>query len=179
MKTGRLFVCMALAAGVFSAPLASSQGPSEQAIWLKAHNDARSQFGSKPLSWSAQLEWEAKQWAVRLAREQRMRHAPKELRNGNGENLWMGTHNAFTPSEMVGDFLEQRSDFVAGHFPEVSRTGSWRDVGHYTQIVWPETRELGCAKAQGREYDIMVCRYSPAGNQLGTFIGPKQRVSLN
>jgi hypothetical protein len=44
-------------------------------------------------------------------------------------------------------------------------------VGHYTQLIWPTTREVGCAVAKGQGNDVLVCRYAPAGNVLGEKIG--------
>lgn len=42
--------------------------------------------------------------------------------------------------------------------------------GHYTQIVWRDTREVGCAKknyTDGRWKGVIwVCRYSPPGNYV-------------
>ncbi|MFD2429036.1 CAP domain-containing protein [Sphingobium scionense] len=46
----------------------------------------------------------------------------------------------------------------------------WQDVAHYTQIIWRGTRSVGCALAEGRSFDYLVCRYYPAGNMFG--MGP-------
>jgi len=157
----------------FLAPAgANAPGNSAQSIWLDAHNQARADFGSVPLRWSDDLSREAQQWAKKLAREQRMRHASIDERNGRGENLWMGTRGYFTPNQMIDGFVSEKKHFVPGRFPQVSRTGRWSDVGHYTQIVWPETREMGCALAPGVQYEILVCRYWPAGNRMGAVIAP-------
>ena len=83
---------------------------------------------------------------------------------GEGENLWMGRAGLFGPEAMIGTFLAERRNFRPGIYPRVSVTGSGLDVGHYTQVVWRNTRQVGCAVARGRENDFLVCRYFPAGN---------------
>jgi hypothetical protein len=49
----------------------------------------------------------------------------------------------------------------------VSRTGNFDDVGHYTQLMWRDTGKVGCAVVRDSQYDILVCRYSQAGNVEG------------
>jgi len=58
--------------------------------------------------------------------------------------------------------------FHAGAFPQVSKTGNWDDVGHYTQMIWPGSIRVGCAVRSSARYDYLVCRYSPAGNVMGS-----------
>ena len=120
-----------------------------------------------PLRWSDRLAGQAGHWARQLAHEGRFAHADRASRNGSGENLWMGTAGRYSPQEMVGRFVEERQYYSAGTFPDVSTTGRWQDVGHYTQIVWRETREVGCAIASGGGRDVLVSRYWPAGNVIG------------
>ena len=50
-------------------------------------------------------------------------------------------------------------------------------MGHYTQIVWPETREVGRAMASGQRFDVLVCRYWPSGNVIGHAIAPRTKVA--
>ncbi|MFZ9395278.1 MAG: CAP family protein [Erythrobacter sp.] len=137
---------------------------------LDAHNAEREEFGAPPLRWSPKLARAAQGWAETLAAEGRMRHASNDERGGAGENLWMGSAGAYPARFMVGAFVEERQHFRAGTFPHISATGKWRDVGHYTQVVWPGTRELGCAIARNRSDDFLVCRYWPAGNTYGVEI---------
>ena len=65
---------------------------------------------------------------------------------------------------MVGRWESEKRNFVPGIFPNVSRTGNWYDVSHYTQVIWPTTTRVGCALASNRTTDYLVCHYAPAGN---------------
>ena len=76
----------------------------------------------------------------------------------------------FSYDVMVGGMIEEARYFRPGVFPDNSRTGEWHDVGHYTQIVWPATTQVGCALASSATTDYLVCRYSPAGNKDGVFL---------
>ncbi len=145
--------------------------------WLDAHNLERQQFGSAPLHWNSRLAESARAWAEVLARENSLRHSSHELRGSTGENLWMGTAGRFGPGDMIASFAGEKRHFTPGTFPHVSSTGNWADVGHYTQIVWAETREVGCASARGSRYEVLVCRYWPAGNVMGTRIAPLDHVA--
>ena len=147
--------------------------------WLDAHNTERSEFGVLPLRWSDDLAAEARVWAETLAREEQMRHSSFEERAGRGENLWMGTAGYYTAEQMIAHFAQEKQYFRTGRFPEVSTTGQWGDVGHYTQVVWPATREVGCATARGPRYEFLVCRYWPAGNKMGQQIFPGRRVAAH
>lgn len=137
---------------------------------LEVHNQERAQFGSPKLQWSQKLAREAQQWAQILAREGRMRHASNAQRKGAGENLWMGSAGDYSARYMIEAFAAEKRHFKAGIFPHISRTGDWRDVGHYTQVVWEGTREVGCAVVRNARDDFLVCRYWPAGNTYGAEI---------
>ena len=134
---------------------------------LAEHNRERERTGVPRLAWNDQLAGQAEAWAQKLAAEGKLRHASEAESGGAGENLWMGTAGYFAPERMVGAFVNERRFYQHGNFPEVSSTGKWQDVGHYTQLVWRDTREVGCAVARGTGYDVLVCRYWPAGNWMG------------
>lgn len=38
---------------------------------------------------------------------------------------------------------------------------------HYSQMIWRDTKKLGCALGEGANADYLVCRYFPAGNIFG------------
>jgi len=130
---------------------------------LTAHNSYRKEVDVPPLTWSDDLASNAQKWAKHLASlgGEELQHSKN---TGEGENLWNGTSGDYTYRQMVDSWGEEKENFVEGNFPDVSSTGDWSDVGHYTQIVWRNTKEVGCAIASAGGKDILVCRYSPQGN---------------
>jgi hypothetical protein len=134
---------------------------------LDAHNDERERFDAPALVWDEALAVSARDWAEKLARSGRFEHSPPSERHQAGENLFMGTRGAYPVEAMVDNFLDERRDFTPGIFPDIARDGNWHHVGHYTQIIWRQTRQVGCAIAQGPRDEYLVCRYWPAGNVYG------------
>ncbi len=131
------------------------------------HNQLRAAAGVQPLYWDSGLAAAADAYAVELAQTGRWQHSPSATRFGQGENLWMGTRGAFTVDQMLGSWASEGRMFRPGRFPQVSRTGNWAEVGHYTQMIWRESARVGCAVRSSRRFDYLVCRYSPAGNVMG------------
>lgn len=140
---------------------------SEAERLLAVHNAERSRLGLPELRWNSSLARDAGDYARVLLERGALQHASATERKGSGENLWMGTEGVWNADAMVGMFLDERRYFRAAAFPDVSLTGNWSDVGHYSQIVWKDTKEVGCAIDSGNGMDVLVCRYFPAGNVFG------------
>ena len=136
---------------------------------LAAHNRERAAAGIPPLRWDDRLAVGAAKWGTYLARTGAFDHSPQALGDGEpvGENLFMGTHGYYGPEAMVGAWIDEKRLFRAGIFPNNSRTGSFEDVGHYTQVMWRATGEVGCAVIANRNDDFLVFRYAEAGNVEG------------
>ncbi len=152
---------------LLSLALVSAASPKEQSF-LDAHNRLRGEAAVPSLKWNAELALQAARWAKTLADTDSFKHSDN---TDQGENLWIGTVGAFSPEEMVETWAEEKENFRAGRFPNVSRTGIWSNVGHYTQIIWSKTTDVGCAVASNAKDDVLVCRYIPAGNIMGAFVG--------
>lgn len=131
---------------------------------LTAHNSYRSAVGVPPLSWSDSLANDARSWANQLAASGAFNHAQN---TGQGENLARGTTGAYSAKALVDLWGSEKQFFKMGTFPDVSTTGDWMKVGHYTQMVWRNTTQVGCGLATGGGNDTLVCRYSPPGNFIG------------
>jgi uncharacterized protein YkwD len=133
---------------------------------VAVHNRERAAVGVPPLVWSDKLAADAKPWAEHLAAIGKLVHDTEHLPTlGEGENLASGGHTTTVPiaQNMQGWIAEKNS-----YQGKPSATGT-NVTGHYTQMVWRNTKEVGCATASGgpndwRGWDILVCRYSPPGN---------------
>jgi hypothetical protein len=134
---------------------------------LAAHNRERLGLGLEPLSWDSTLAQSAQQWADYLATTGQFEHAPENRHAPEGENIWAGSKGYYSPEARVDAWVREKRFFKPGLFPDNSTTGKVADVGHYTQLVWRATSAVGCAKATNASEDILVCRYTEAGNYRG------------
>ena len=134
---------------------------------LALHNRERRAAGAPPLAWDEALAAAAASYGPALAARASLAHSAPATRIGQGENLWMGTAAGFSIEEMVGSWAAEKSLFVPGVVPNVSRSGHFGDVGHYTQMIWRGSTRLGCALHRGGPNDYLICRYAPAGNVVG------------
>lgn len=135
---------------------------------LAAQNAERAAVGVPPLAWNDQLATEARAWANQMAATGRFEHSPDEAdKIPEGENLWAGTPRAYSPEAMVRLWADEKKDYRPGVFPNNSISGDIEHVGHYTQLIWRGSDQVGCATAVGREEEFLVCRYSGAGNVYG------------
>ncbi len=138
---------------------------------LKVHNRYRASVGARPLQWSPQLAVAAGSYGPALAAIGKLVHSARDGRRGQSENLWMGSSGKYPVEAMVEYWADERRMMRAGVFPDVSTTRDWLDVSHYTQMIWPDTTHVGCHLQRARIYDILICRYSPKGNQDGRVVG--------
>lgn len=148
------------------------QGASLPARLLERHNQMRARAGVPLLAWHQGLAQNAAAWAQQLARSGRLQHAGL---TDQGENLWMGTAGRFAPEAMVDSWIQEGADYKPGRFPDVSRSGNWMNVGHFTQVIWWRTTHVGCAVASNNRSDVLVCRYGPPGNMQGEFVVPPRQ----
>lgn len=156
-----------------------------EADCLKAHNEVRAKanngeyFGQPkatppliPLVWDIELAESAKASAQRCV----WQHSSD--RENIGENLYSATGKSATIFDAVSSWAEEHKDY---NF-ETRECLDGRQCGHYTQLVWQDTVQVGCAACvcsplrdrKGNELfkgfaesTFIVCHYRPAGNYRG------------
>ena len=157
----KLSIAAALAVLALGASAHAQETPSSTAELLAAHNNYRARLGLPPLHWSNQLAANAQQWAEHLAEIGQLEHS------GSGQNLAMATAGTQSLTQLVDLWGSEQAYFKNGDFPDISTTGDWMDVGHYSQMVWKTTTKVGCGFAEGDGLDVLVCDYNPPGNVMG------------
>jgi len=75
-----------------------------------------------------------------------------------GENIAGFFNDVSEPNGGQSKWVDEKSQYHGGP--------SFYAVGHYTQMVWDKTKQVGCATAPPsvKAYSILVCRYDPPGN---------------
>ena len=147
---------------ITAAPSAPSTAPSflsptafTSAI-LNSTNTFRAAHNATALAYNTTLALFAAAWASSTSCE--MKHSGGPY----GENLAIGCSDV---SGCVDVWGEERGmyDFGRGEFST--------ETGHFTQLVWKGTREVGCGRRECGEMGwLLVCEYWPRGNVLGRFV---------
>jgi pathogenesis-related protein 1 len=137
------------------------------------HNKYRAEVGVPPIKWSETVQKSSGGWALHLAKNEGLRMVHAESGNPYGESLsggpgvWGTDKDAWTALEAaVASFGQEKNGYKGRPLRSDS---NFYKYGHYTQMVWNTTREIGCAVAKRKDIRgyVVVCRYSPAGNTIG------------
>ena len=136
---------------------------------LDVHNSERAAVEVAPLTWSNNLAAGAQTWAQHLATTGQFAHDPVHTGLSctgpcYGENIAGFFNDVSEPNGGQSKWVAEKSLYHGGP--------SFYAVGHYTQMVWQKTKQVGCATAppngqpspRGHAFSILVCRYDPPGN---------------
>ncbi|MEQ9484140.1 CAP family protein [Coleofasciculus sp. F4-SAH-05] len=140
---------------------------------LSQHNTYRDTHHSSDMTLSDSLNDSAQNWADYLATNGVFEHSNSDA----GENIYV----SYTTASSV-DAATLANQAVTSWYNEVSdydyaNPGFSSETGHFTQVVWKNSTQLGCGEARGvktiqeTQYNAfyVVCQYAPAGNVMGQF----------
>ena len=81
-----------------------------------------------------------------------------------GENLYWGPKKNGIGKSAVDLWYNEVSEY------DFNNPGYKSGIGHFTQVVWKNSKKLGCGIGCGsNNYCYVVCNYNPAGNYLNSF----------
>ncbi|XP_076868031.1 GLI pathogenesis-related 2 [Brachyhypopomus gauderio] len=134
-----------------------STDKSFEAEFLQTHNTYRSQHGAPPLTMNQTLCRSAQSWAEHLLSIRTLKHSDGSY----GENVYYSSSSVpkkLTGHEAVDSWYSEIKDY------RFNRPGFTSGTGHFTQVVWKDTRELGVGVATNGTMTFVVGQYLPAGN---------------
>jgi len=138
--------------------LCANARPNWAGQMVSAHNHIRKQVHVPKLKWSDELAKVAEDWAKHLAKENLFEHSRGQF----GENLFSITEKRAPAKQVVEAWASEERNY--DYKTNRCRKG---ECGHYTQIVWRGTAEVGCGVARQGRREVWVCEYSPPGNYVG------------
>ncbi|CDS03903.1 hypothetical protein LRAMOSA06858 [Lichtheimia ramosa] len=141
-----LFRLIVLALFAVQLAAAISAGTAKNA--LRIHNKYRAKHSAPALKWNKDLEKFAQSWANRCVFEHS--HA-----QGQGENLAMGMKDF---AGAIGAWYNEEKLY------DYNNPGFSGATGHFTQVVWKSTTEVGCGVKSCPNGKMYVCSYKPPGN---------------
>ncbi len=131
---------------------------------LNAHNIYREKHHVPPVTLNSEICLLAQKHANIMALNEDFLHSHNSYKGEElAENLFMFTGNKISGENMVETWYNEGKDYdYNGDFQKGS--------GHFTQIVWKDTKEVGFAYAQSKNgIYYAVGHYYPPGNFIGEF----------
>ncbi|XP_017553191.1 uncharacterized protein glipr2 isoform X2 [Pygocentrus nattereri] len=132
-------------------------GSSFEREFLQAHNTYRKQHGATPLTINRDLCHSAQAWAEHLLSIKTLKHSKADY----GENLyytWSSMPKTLKGCEAVDSWYSEIKDY------NFKKPGFTSGTGHFTQVVWKDTKEVGFGVATDGAAIFVVGQYLPAGN---------------
>ncbi|XP_023760582.1 pathogenesis-related protein 1B [Lactuca sativa] len=138
----------------------TNHSQNSQQDYLDAHNTARAQVSVGNMVWNATVATYAQNYANQRIGDCNLIHSQGPY----GENLAEGTGD-FTGTTAVNLWVAEKTNY--DHSTNTCASG--QVCGHYTQVVWRNSDQLGCARVQCTNNGgwFVICSYYPPGNILG------------
>ncbi|XP_066524864.1 GLI pathogenesis-related 2 [Hoplias malabaricus] len=125
--------------------------------FLAKHNEYRTKHGVPKVTLSEELSKTAQTWADHLLSKRSLGHSDTD----DGENVYYSFSSVKkkpTGAAAVESWYSEIKDY------DFSKSGHQPKTGHFTQVVWKETKEIGVGMATDGNTVFVVGQYRPAGN---------------
>ncbi|XP_030579666.1 Golgi-associated plant pathogenesis-related protein 1-like [Archocentrus centrarchus] len=125
--------------------------------FLDTHNAYRAQHSAPPLTYNSELNDAAQKWAEEMLEKKTLGHSHTE----DGENVFYSFSSVakkLTGKEAVNSWYSEIKDY------DFSKPGHQGKTGHFTQVVWKASTELGVGIATDGNTVFVVGQYRPGGN---------------
>lgn len=137
-------------------------------------NYYRWRVGLAPLQWNETLASQAAAWAEQLATDGALSHDGSRSDGSGfsyvGENLASYTGaGSLSGAGFVDLWAAERPGVTAD---TAFTSGMASSIGHYSQLVWADSTDLGIGYAVGSDTTYVVARFGPGGNYVGQVIYP-------
>ncbi|XP_068560027.1 Golgi-associated plant pathogenesis-related protein 1-like [Cebidichthys violaceus] len=128
-----------------------------QREFLETHNVYRAKHNTPQMTLSGELTASAQKWADHLLAISALQHSV----TNDGENIFNMSSSA--PINLTG---KEAVDLWYGEIKDYnwSIPGFSGVTGHFTQVVWKDSTELGVGMATDGKKVFVVGQYRPAGN---------------
>jgi pathogenesis-related protein 1 len=143
------------------AKISSNKPTIDTTVFIAQHNFYRAKVGSPTIHWNDSLAAYAQAWADKLAQTCDMQHSDGPY----GENIYWSS--APKNEKAVVDRWASEEKYFNHNNPIYIR-GKSSKSGHYSQVIWAKSTELGAGVANCKNGgQIWVCVYNPPGNMIG------------
>jgi hypothetical protein len=170
----------------------------EKAIVVNAHNVYRNQMATQTntlgplfpfatnmqqMYWNDAIAAKAQEWANACIYGHSSQTFRKQPEYDTGENIFTTWSTVDYPKLNFQYYTDVWFKEIALTTPDITDSYVFNSAtGHFTQIIWATTNQIGCGFSQlrdadtGRYRNIIVCEYGPVGNILTRPIYAKSSV---
>ncbi|KAJ3669501.1 hypothetical protein LUZ60_011451 [Juncus effusus] len=126
---------------------------------MPAHQSSDERVGN--VSWNTTVQNYAQNYANTRKADCKLIHSGGPY----GENLFWGYGADFSGVDAVNAWVAEKQYYDYN----TNTCASGKVCGHYTQVVWRSSTQIGCAKVvcDNNGGIFIICSYSPPGNYAG------------